>query len=74
MRSISRRTATDFIRLSVKEVVETLDRGDHARRHRDVRLPAELARGADPGDRGAGRAARHVRYRRLPYAATRSTR
>ena len=40
---------------------EDADRGDHPRRHRHVRLPAELARDADPDDRGAGGAARHLR-------------
>ena len=48
-------------------------RGDRPRRDRDVRVPAELARDADPGDRRAGGAARHLRgvlARRL-HASTR---
>ena len=49
------------------------DRGDRPRRHRHVRVPAELARDADPDDRGAGRAARHVRRARAS-PASRSTR
>ena len=52
---------------------EDADRGDRPRRHRDVRVPAELARDADPDDRGAGRAARHVR-RLLARRLSRSTR
>ena len=35
---------TDFIKLSVQEVVEDAARGDRPRRPRDLRLPAELAR------------------------------
>ena len=52
---------------------EDAGRGDGPRRHRDVRLPAELARDADPGDRHPGGAARHVR-RALCASAFRSTR
>ena len=40
---------------------EDAARGDRAGVPRDVPVPAELARHADPDDRGAGRAARHVR-------------
>ena len=52
---------------------EDADRGDPVGRRRDVHLLAELARDVDPGDRGAGRVARHV-LRPARSWATRSTR
>ncbi len=48
-------------------------RGDRPRVRGDLPVPAEPARDADPDDRGADRAARHVR-RALGASATRSTR
>ena len=52
---------TPFVRMSIEEVVQDAGRGDRARVPRDVPVPAEPARDADPDHRGAGRAARHVR-------------
>ena len=43
------------------EVDQDADRGHRAGRPGDVRVPAELARDADPDDRRARRAARHLR-------------
>ena len=52
---------TPFVRVSIQGVVDDAGRGDRARVPGDVPVPAELPRDADPDDRGAGGAARHVR-------------
>ena len=53
--------ASAFIRLSVSEVEKSLLEAIAAGGHRDVRVPAELARAAGAGDRRAGGAAGHLR-------------
>ncbi len=53
--------STEFIKISVEDVIQTLFRSDYPRRLRDVPVPAELPRDAHSGGSGAGGAAWHLR-------------
>ena len=64
---------TRFVQASIHEVIITLLDGGGAGAAGRVRVPAELARDADPDHRGAGVADRHVR-RACCCSASRSTR
>ena len=54
-------STTPFVTESLKEVVNTLGDGDPAGAAGGLRVPAELARDADPDAGGAGVADRHLR-------------
>ena len=70
---VSRTTRRRSCKLSIEEVVKTLLEGDRAGVPGHVPVPAEPPRDADPDDRRAGGAARHVR-RHGARRASRSTR